>query len=792
MDNTTDLLNFEIYPALYANLATALPEFGFKQTRGGYISTTEQKITGDRGKRGKVYVYANNITHLIDYTRGSVSIWDYIQKRDSLSNGETLKKLAELAGVILPPLDKDTQDRIKKAVTEAQVWEDANQYFIYCLNNSDSKTAQEVKGYLQGRGYNDKDIEAMELGYIPSQDKLYKYLTETKKHSTETVKETIQLHKDIGNTHVLTIPYREPVGRIKGIIARAIKPDTEPKYLYSTGLKRDEFLFNLRAQKTDKDLIIVEGLLDSLIATARGMDNVVALGGTSLNKKQVETAIRYGAKMFTLCLDNDKAGVEATLRALELLQGRERVYIAQLPDYIKDPDELIKQEGIFAFRGAIATALPYWKYRIKELYERYTALEDTQGYLTEKQKDELLTETVRHSQTINSPVDRDQYVKYLTSMDWVRALGITTESLQDTVETLRYKADVEKQGRELKKLQEQAKELLDKGNTAGAIDRLETGLKNIKIQKAKDLLPVYSFTDWEKEITTTPQGLKTGIRKLDKEITIPQGAITLIAGRPSHGKTTLLFNLLLSITEKYGDSKRFYFFTYEEPKKLILVKILNRLIDTDLREADDRYSVNTNLEYLKYYLRDHQRKDRAEVEHGRRLLQSLMDSRKITVVDRSYSVEELGAVIRYLHKTEPDTTGAIFIDYIQRMSTEKKTQDKRTEIAHISDQILQTAKDTGLPIILGAQLNRGAGDSPALENLKEAGNLEEDANLVLSVYNESREKETKEDGEGYGRVVELEIKTLKNRDGEPNKREILSFDRWTLKIADPETSRTPF
>ena len=124
------------------------------------------------------------------------------------------------------------------------------------------------------------------------------------------------------------------------------------------------------------------------------------------------------------------------------------------------------------------------------------------------------------------------------------------------------------------------------------------------------------------------------------------------------------------------------------------------------------------------------------------------------------------------------------------MRTERKTQDKRTEIAHISDQVLQIAKDSGLPIILGAQLNRatttGPTKKPALENLKEAGNLEEDANTVLSVYNESREKEESETGETYKglREVELEIKALKNREGEVNQTAKLTFDKWTGVIKD--------
>jgi len=129
----------------------------------------------------------------------------------------------------------------------------------------------------------------------------------------------------------------------------------------------------------------------------------------------------------------------------------------------------------------------------------------------------------------------------------------------------------------------------------------------------------------------------------------------------------------------------------------------------------------------------------------------------------------------------------VFLDYIQRMSTAKQTQDKRTEIAHISDQLLQIAKGTGLPLILGAQLNRAGASStdkrPSLENLKEAGNLEEDANLVLSVYNESAEKEAADGGE-WGREVTLELRALKNRDGAPNGKAELLLDSWTGKVKE--------
>jgi replicative DNA helicase len=257
-----------------------------------------------------------------------------------------------------------------------------------------------------------------------------------------------------------------------------------------------------------------------------------------------------------------------------------------------------------------------------------------------------------------------------------------------------------------------------------------------------------------------------------------------------------MFNLLLQMSSLYKEES-FYFFTYEEPVKNISVKLLNRLINTDLsgyfREVRD-LAKPTNYEFIKSYI-GARRTDISQIEEGKRQLQELIDSQRIRVIDKNYSVEELSSLIAYLNKKE--RIGALFIDYIQRMRTDAKTQDMRTKIAHISDSVLQIAKDSGLPIILGAQLNRATQDSkggkPKLENLKEAGNLEEDANTVLSVYNESREKDETSEGDSYKGVkeVELEIKALKNREGEVNQTALLTFDKWTGVIKDKSSSSKP-
>jgi replicative DNA helicase len=251
-----------------------------------------------------------------------------------------------------------------------------------------------------------------------------------------------------------------------------------------------------------------------------------------------------------------------------------------------------------------------------------------------------------------------------------------------------------------------------------------------------------------------------------------------------------MFNLLLEMSKQYPE-EIFYFFTYEEPLKNISIKLLNRLIATDLSSHYRDLSKPTNYEFLKSYIKAN-RKDIEAVEEGKRQLQELIDSQRIRIVDKNYSVEELYNLLTYLNTRE--RIGGVFIDYIQRMRTEKKTQEERTDLAHISNQVLQIAKDTGLAFIIGAQLNRDTKNRPTLENLKASGNLEEDANTVLSVYNESRENDETSEGVSLKgtREVTLEIKALKNREGEVNKTATLIFDKYTGVIKENNSPESHF
>lgn len=789
MKDITAWIKEELYPALYPHIPQALPEHSWTQDRRGWRSKTYLDGRPHRDRSDKTKVLKAQPGRIFEEGGEGKSLVDYVMERDRLPFIEAVRKLSATAGLQPPSLDVKDQEAYRKAQERTGLLEEATSYMSWSLLNATGKRAGLVQAHLFGmpeidealgippqRNYTREEVEAMELGYLPSWEQLKNYLV-GKGYQEQAIEEALAIGTDgrLGDTHTLAIPYRTG-SRILGYAFRSVT-GAEPKYLYTKGLERKSGLFNLNPLKGAKDLVVVEGLLDALHATVKGLENVVALGGAALSPEHIQDAIAKGARKVTLCLDADEAGRKGTDQALEVLRSFPslKVYVAQLPAGAEkmDPDQLIKEQGADALRAVIASAIPAWEYELGKLLEPF-AKEDLQP----KEVDLLLERAVVTAADIADPLDRDRFTSAF--LDQVVGLGVTKESLQGAEERLRYDRKREQEKKAVESLLRSVGKDLDAGEPGAAIDRLGAGLQDLRVVRGADLVQPVTYEVWLESMKHSLPALRTGYPSLDAIARIPQAAITLVAGRPSHGKTTVLFNLLLSMAEVYP-TKRFLFFTYEEPSAHILTKLLNRTLGSDLQDLYREHDAHTNYGYLKAYLRQG-RTDVPEVEAAKAKLRDLLDSRRIQVVDGNHSVEELDGILGGMMKQGREV-GAVFLDYIQRMSTSSpKAQDKRTEIAHISDQVLQIAKRTGLPIVLGAQLNRAAATStekrPSLENLKEAGNLEEDANLVLSVYNQSREQDPP-DGSSWGREVELELTTLKNRDGEPNATAKLTFDRWT-------------
>ena len=153
-----------------------------------------------------------------------------------------------------------------------------------------------------------------------------------------------------------------------------------------------------------------------------------------------------------------------------------------------------------------------------------------------------------------------------------------------------------------------------------------------------------------------------------------------------------------------------------------------------------------------------------------------------------YPADDLATVIGLLARK--GNTGAVIVDYIQRIPTQSQSQ-RYLDIKIISSRLLEQAVQLDIPIILGAQLNRSQDNTkPRLENLRESGDIEQDANLVLSLYTPAIEDMEKSDYlTKVSAEVDMEVSILKNRAGASGRKITLSFNRPVLRISEKAGGR---
>lgn len=157
--------------------------------------------------------------------------------------------------------------------------------------------------------------------------------------------------------------------------------------------------------------------------------------------------------------------------------------------------------------------------------------------------------------------------------------------------------------------------------------------------------------------------------------------------------------------------------------------------------------------------------------------------------------------------------GLIAIDYLQLMSPNEtvKGRSRTGDIGSISRALKSISKDLQVPVIALSQLSRECEDRrnirPMLRDLREAGDIEQDADVVLSLYrpayyyahDKDRDYKDKVSEEDYEKICELGV--LKNRMGAANLRIIEYFDKSISRFTYdndnavntvPETTENPF
>jgi replicative DNA helicase len=207
-----------------------------------------------------------------------------------------------------------------------------------------------------------------------------------------------------------------------------------------------------------------------------------------------------------------------------------------------------------------------------------------------------------------------------------------------------------------------------------------------------------------------------------------------IAARPGQGKTAISI-VLAREAAKYG--KKVFFFSLEMSDIAIAERSFlaeadidpdswkkATVTDQDLEKVDEVYTYSEDLGFY--------------------------------IIDKSSM--KASEVLSLCRKEKPDI---IFIDYVQLIKPERNLQNRNLELGEISHKLKEIAKEFKIPVVAMAQLNRDvekrADKRPVLADLRDSGELEQDADIVIMLYRPSAYEVSNEN------MIELNI--CKHRSG---------------------------
>jgi len=694
----------------------------------------------------------------------SGTIWDMVALVDRVERSDTkelylaLKKRAGLYeehGVI-----KLTPDNAKKEIAK------------YCesLLTSDARAVPALD-YLRGRGYTGDQTKAMRFGFLPPWQEVKKHLLDTGYKSEDIADIGIDT-KPFGSSHVLLIPYRS-ADTVKGFIARTIGAD-EPKYLYNTGLKRDA-LFGLKKAQAGSmtPLVICEGFIDALRLQQNGLKTACAIGGASLTVPMIDDAVLKGHRRAVLCFDNDAAGQSATADAvLKLCRKGVECYVADWSNGSKDPDEQMKTpEGAKKIADAVRDA---------QRGSRWLAGQRVKaaGILSDMVADEIMESAIRDALTFKDPHDKRLLVEEIG-----KGIFLTQKEIElkwrEFITREHERKELETKDAQLSELKPQIDKILNAINEKDieAVREIVSDANRRLDVKVKDSLVITPDIEAvRQEILRMGEGIASGYDEIDKYTRFPSSALTVVAARPSHGKTVFLLNLFRNaLMDPQNAGKAFVYWTLEEnalsntaPK---IISILSAE-DRDVKPFDP----DNHLFKLRYYLshfENMQKSTKAEwirpnVNRGIQLYRDLVASQRMKLGDRVYRTDQMRAVIDEVMRTTEMGIGGVFVDYVQKAKAASSTEIvvRQVELAQVSRELLDITKDYCIPGVIAAQFGRQKDkkDVVSMSNLRECGDIEQDASLVIGIWNPSMDMSSKDDAVRKDRFVNIEITPLKARE----------------------------
>lgn len=220
-------------------------------------------------------------------------------------------------------------------------------------------------------------------------------------------------------------------------------------------------------------------------------------------------------------------------------------------------------------------------------------------------------------------------------------------------------------------------------------------------REEQDFKPIGELVDnYIRRLDEKTEYVPTGIAVLDRNLHLSPGNLFIIGGRPSAGKTAL--SLQIACEQARRGFRVCYFSLETDPDTLTARIIANRLA-VPLADVKAKTVPQSDLD------------DLAELH-------------KLPLYIRSASGKGAGWIKAQAQRMKAQV---IFIDYLQLL-TASKAKDRYQQITSISIALHELAQTTGILVVALAQLNRNAAHaSPSTADLKESGQLEQDADAIL-------------------------------------------------------------
>lgn len=343
---------------------------------------------------------------------------EFLKEVESMTYIEAIKYLGEKYGVEINESESNYPVNNEKE-SLLIVLNKTKDFFKENLITAEGKSI--AISYFDHRNISKEMVEKFELGYsLDKWDSLYNHLIKNQFENNQIINAGLILENNNKKydrfRNRIIFPIHNLSGKVIAFGARIIKDEkNQPKYINSpeTSLYiKSKVLYGLYQSKNnirkEDTCYLVEGYTDVISLFQIEINNVVSSSGTSLTNEQIKLISRY-TKNITILFDGDKAGIDASLRGMDLiLENDMNVKIVSFPEG-EDPDSYSKKVGKDKFLEFIKlNETNLINYKINLLNNKYK--DDP------VKKSEMIFDIVRSISKIPNSIKRSVFLKEASNL----------------------------------------------------------------------------------------------------------------------------------------------------------------------------------------------------------------------------------------------------------------------------------------------------------------------------------------------------------------------------------------